>query len=78
MSRPRARTLAIGAALLLMLAALPFVPRGDDDQGAIRPSGKDQVNGAPPGQDGRHSRGSPRRCRPRSTGSSTPVARSAG
>ena len=39
--RPRPRTLAIGA-LVLLLAAAPFVPRGGDD-GAIRPSGDGKV-----------------------------------
>ena len=38
MSRPRPRTLAIGA-LALLLAAAPFVPRGGDDEGRIAPSG---------------------------------------
>src|SRR5690349_15978859 len=40
--RPRPRTLAIGA-LALLLAAAPFVPRGTDDDGAIRPSGDGKV-----------------------------------
>ncbi|WP_182524906.1 C39 family peptidase [Nocardioides dongkuii] len=40
MSRPRPRTLALGA-LALILCATPFVPRGgDDDNGAITPSGQ--------------------------------------
>ena len=38
MSRPRPRTVAIGALALLLVAA-PFVPRGGDDDGALLPSG---------------------------------------
>ncbi|MCW2772921.1 MAG: hypothetical protein JWN91_1247 [Nocardioides sp.] len=37
MHRPRPRTIAIGA-LVLLLAAAPFIPRGDDDEG-FTPSG---------------------------------------
>ncbi|CAB4693188.1 MAG: hypothetical protein F2667_02835 [Actinobacteria bacterium] len=35
----RSRSLAIGA-LILLLAATPFIPRGDDEDGAIVPSGR--------------------------------------
>src|SRR6476661_3843694 len=38
MSRPRPRTVAIGALALLLVAA-PFIPRGGDDNGALLPSG---------------------------------------
>ena len=38
MQRPRPRTIAIGA-LVLLLAAAPFIPRGNGDHGAISPSG---------------------------------------
>lgn len=38
-SRPGPKTIAV-IALLLLLAATPFVPRGDDDEGAIVPSGE--------------------------------------
>ena len=38
MYRPRPRTIAIGA-LVLLLAAAPFIPRGDDDEGLL-PSGE--------------------------------------
>ena len=41
MSRPRPRTVAIGALALLLVAA-PFVPRGGDDDGALLPSGDQQ------------------------------------
>jgi len=44
MSRPRPRTIAIGA-LAVLLAASPFIPHGGDDNGAMRPSG-DQRYGA--------------------------------
>ena len=44
MSRPRPRTIAIGA-LAVLLAAAPFVPHGGDDNGAMAPSG-DQRTGA--------------------------------
>lgn len=37
MHRPRPRTIAVGT-LVLLLAAAPFIPRGNDDNGAIRPS----------------------------------------
>jgi hypothetical protein len=45
MQRPRPRTVAIGA-LVLLLAAAPFIPRGSDDHGAIAPTG-DQPRFAP-------------------------------
>ncbi|GAA4706991.1 C39 family peptidase [Nocardioides conyzicola] len=38
MSRPRAIAVAVGV-LALLLALTPFVPRGDDDKGSLRPSG---------------------------------------
>ena len=38
MHRPRPRTIAVGT-LVLLLAAAPFIPRGNDDHGAISPSG---------------------------------------
>lgn len=38
MHRPRPRTVAVGA-LVLLLAAAPFIPRGGEDHGAISPSG---------------------------------------
>ncbi|MGZ4452850.1 MAG: C39 family peptidase [Nocardioides sp.] len=37
MHRPRPRTIAAGA-LILLLAAAPFIPRGEDDHGSIAPS----------------------------------------
>lgn len=42
----RPRTIAIGA-LALLLAAAPFIPRGDDDEGAIQPSGGRANDGSP-------------------------------
>ena len=45
MHRPRPRTVAAGA-LVLLLAAAPFIPRGGHDHGAISPSG-DQPRFAP-------------------------------
>jgi hypothetical protein len=45
MHRPRPRTLAVGA-LVVLLAAAPFIPRGAGDHGAIAPSG-DQPRFAP-------------------------------
>ncbi|WGL52317.1 C39 family peptidase [Nocardioides sp. BP30] len=39
MHRPRPRTVAAGA-LVLLLAAAPFIPRGSGDHGAISPSGE--------------------------------------
>ena len=41
MSRPRPRTIAIGA-LALLLAAAPFVPHGGDEDGSLLPSGEQQ------------------------------------
>jgi len=37
MHRPRPRTIAAGT-LILLLAAAPFIPRGEDDHGSITPS----------------------------------------
>jgi hypothetical protein len=45
MHRPRPRTIAVGA-LVLLLAAAPFVPRGNGDHGAIKQS-VDQPRFAP-------------------------------
>ena len=47
MSRPRPRTIAIGA-LAVLLAAAPFVPRGGDDEGSLRPSGEQQYGALAP------------------------------
>ena len=63
----RARTIAIGA-LVLMLAATPFIPRGDDDDGAIRPAARTRPARAADRRLGR----SRRRSSARSTGSSRP------
>lgn len=46
MSRPRSIALGVGA-LVLLLALAPFVPRGDDDPDALRPS--TDTAGAPSG-----------------------------
>ncbi|GAA2156196.1 hypothetical protein GCM10009844_44220 [Nocardioides koreensis] len=47
MSRPRPRTLAIGA-LALLLAAAPFVPHGGDEDGSLLPSGEQQAGALVP------------------------------
>ncbi|MDF1603264.1 C39 family peptidase [Nocardioides sp. YIM 152315] len=41
MSRPRWIAVGIGA-LAVLLALTPFIPRGDDDEGALRPSGEER------------------------------------
>ena len=43
----RARKLAIGA-FVALLAAAPFIPRGDDSEGEIRPSGERELVEPPP------------------------------
>lgn len=43
---PRPRTIAIGA-FAVLLAATPFIPRGGGDEGALRPSGKQQYAALP-------------------------------
>ena len=63
----RARKIAIGA-FVALLAATPFIPRGDDSDGAIRPSGEREP--AEPAAPGRAP--SPLRCGVRSTGSWPP------
>lgn len=47
MSRPRPRTIAIGALIALLVAA-PFVPRGSDHDGSLRPSGDNKASGLRP------------------------------
>ncbi|GCD90463.1 C39 family peptidase [Nocardioides sp. LS1] len=43
---PRPRTIAIGA-FAVLLAATPFIPRGGGNEGALRPSGKQQYAALP-------------------------------
>ena len=66
----RTRKIAIGA-FVLLLALAPFVPRGDDDDGALTPSATRTGDAARAQRRPPAAAGSRRRCGPRSTGSST-------